>query len=281
MHLSILLIAVGLAILIRLCWSRSEASWIDRWQHTLAAFLFPPLLLLMTSVSIWGMGHHGIMLWQPVGWIGCHIALSFLVMAGLCLVYGMGQQWRSFRLVHSLPSVAVSDRTGRVLETSALFAAQVGIWNSELVVSQGLLQSLEAEQLEAVLSHEAAHFHYRDPFWFFWLGWIRRLTFWLPKTEMLWQELLLLRELRADHWATQYVDALVLAESLLLVARSSATTPLLTWATFNDAISTTRLEERIDALLSEQEFYHESRWQSRLWLLPLLLPLLIMPFHIT
>ena len=54
-------------------------------------------------------------------------------------------------------------------------------------------------------------------FGFFWWGWLRRLTEWLPHSKELWQELLLLRELRADQWAAQQVDPLVLAESLLLM----------------------------------------------------------------
>uniref|UniRef100_A0ACD5H1Y5 M48 family metalloprotease n=1 Tax=Desertifilum tharense IPPAS B-1220 TaxID=1781255 RepID=A0ACD5H1Y5_9CYAN len=37
-------------------------------------------------------------------------------------------------------------------------------------MAQGLLDRLTPEQLNAVLTHERAHSHYRDTFWFFWLG---------------------------------------------------------------------------------------------------------------
>lgn len=279
MHLSILLIAVGLAMLVRLSWVRPKGTWADRWQQTLSAFLFPPMLMMMTSITVLGMGHYGTMLWQPVGWIGCHIALGVLAFAGMSLVYLLWQQWRSWRQVRSYPPIRVAGRTARVLETPALFAAQIGIWNPELVVSDGLLQVLEAEQIEAVLSHEEGHYHYRDTFWFFWLSWIRQFTFWLPKTEALWQEILLLRELRADHWASQHVDALVLAESLLSVVKFSSVVLSSDCAAFHDVGSRNRLEERIEFLITQSEVSAEN-WQIYLWLAPVFIPILAVPFHI-
>lgn len=278
MHLNIILLAVGMSVLIRLFWCRSSGTWADRWQHTLGAFLFPPILLLTTSIAVFSMGHHGTMLQHPVGWVGCHIALGFLTITGISLAYLLGQQWRSLQQVRSLQLTTIAGRTGRVLETPALFAAQVGFWSSELVVSQGLLQSLQKEQIEAVLNHEEAHAYYRDTFYFFWLNWIRRLTFWLPKTESLWQELLLLRELRADHWAAQRVDALTLAEVLVLVVRSASASPKNYCAAFYDTTAATRLEERIDFLLTQPEI-NKSQCQFWIWFLPITLPVLAMSLH--
>ncbi len=277
MHLSIILIAVGLAMLYRVCWFRSNRTWVERWQQTLIAFLFPPLLMLVTSLAVLCMGHHGTMLWRPVGWIGCHIAVGFLVFAGVTISYLFWQGWISLQKVRTYPLTTFAGKSGRVIDTPALFAAQVGFWQPELLVTQGLLESLEPEQIEAVLSHEQAHYYYRDTFWFFWLGCIRQFTFWLPKTNIIWQELLLLRELRADRWAAKQVDALILAESLLLVVRS----PLINnthYAGFNDTIQT-RLEERIEALLSPNLSDDPRSWLWA-WLLLSLLPILTIPFHI-
>lgn len=278
MHLGILFMAVAIAIFIRLCWFRTSGTWADRWQRTLGAFLLPPILVLTTSLTVLGMGHHGTMLRHSVGWLGCHFALGFLGFAGILLVYLFGQQWRSLQQVCSLKAVDVSGKTGRVLETPDLFAAQVGIWKSELVVSRGLLKSLSTEQLEAVLSHEEAHGYYRDTFFFFWLNWMRRFTFWLPRTESLWQDLLLLRELRADQWAAQRVDALTLAETLLFVVRSASTTPNHHCAAFCDTASSTRLEERINFLLTQPEVT-QSRYQLWVWVLPATLPMLTTLLH--
>jgi Zn-dependent protease with chaperone function len=279
MHLSILLMAASIAVAIRLCWFRSPGTWGDRWQRTLEAFLLPPILWLATNIAVLTMGHRGMMLWHPVGWMGCHLALGAIAIAGVFLAYLFGQQWRWGRQVRSLPSLSIAGRRVRVLETSNLFAARVGIWKSESIVSRGLLQSLKAEQIEAVLSHEEAHNYYRDNFFFFWLSWIHQLTFWLPQTEPLWQELLLLREIRADCWASQRVDALTLAEALLLVARSAAATPNRHHGIGLYAPTPAmRLEERINFLLSRSPI-DRGRDRFWIWLLPIALPILTIPLH--
>ncbi|MGB7416004.1 MAG: M56 family metallopeptidase, partial [Thermosynechococcaceae cyanobacterium] len=148
---------------------------------------------------------------------------------------------------------------------------------SVLVVSQGLLDVLTPEQATAVLVHEQAHRHYRDTFWFFWLGWIYQWTRWLPRSEALWQDLLMLRELRADDWAGQRVDRLLLAESLLMMVQSPLWSDLC--APFSPVMPKSRLEERIDALLSDPKEIPSLKLQSWSWFLWVLLPLLIVPFH--
>lgn len=262
MHFSLMLLILAIAWGIRGFWSplvlpdspsSSRETWFDRWQRALMAFLLPPLLLLSTAIAILSMGHEGRMLDLPVGWGGCALALSFLGFAVVLWLWRVGQGWRAVQQTQTYPQITLNGTVGRILDTPALFAAQVGLWRSTLVVSRGLLNTLNTEQLEAVLAHEQAHLHYRDTFWFFWLGWIRHLTAWLPQTEPLWQELLLLRELRADRWAAQRVDALLLAESLLLVVRSSlspAHSPEYSVA-LGAASTVERLEERIEALLAE------------------------------
>lgn len=279
MHLGIILLALGLALLVRLRWSSSKGLWTDRLQSALVAFLFPPLLLTTTSLVVVGMGHHGTMLWQPVGWLGCHIALGLLAFSGMVLGLRLWQNWKLTRQVCSCTCISIAGRTGRLLETPALVAAQVGIWQPQLLISRGLLQSLETEQIEAVLSHEEAHAYYRDTFWFFWFAWICRFTAWLPKTEALWQELLLLRELRADAWAAQRVDALTLAETLVQVVQSYPAMPHYACAAFHEATSLTRLEERIESLLAPQDI-KESQGQLWIWLLAISLPLLTLPLHV-
>jgi Zn-dependent protease with chaperone function len=279
MHLSILFCTVAVAVVIRLGWSKSTQTWAIRWQHALTAFLLPPLLLLTSSITVLVMGHHGTMLGLPVGWLSCLIGLAFLSFAVGLLCYQSWQTWRSLHQVRTCPRTTIAGKAGRVLESSAWFAAQVGFLQPELVVSQGLLQALTPAQLEAVLNHEQAHQQYGDTFWFFWWGWLRRLTLWLPKTESLWQELLLLREIRADHWAAQSVDPLLLAETLLLVVRSHSVNATFSSAAFNDIASATRLEERIEFLVTQTTLDAE-QWQRWGWLLPMLLPTLTLPFHI-
>jgi Zn-dependent protease with chaperone function len=217
--------------------------------------LFSPLLLLVTTVAVLDMGQAGQMLGLPVGEIGFSCALSFLSVAVGCLLWRLGQTWRSLHKIRQHPTVdlqapALQNRTAYLLDTDLPFAAQVGFWHSNLVVSRGLLAHLSAQHVMAVLTHEQAHAYYRDTFWFFWLGWLRQITAWLPNTERLWQELLLLREMRADQWASSQVDALLVAEALLQMTQLPLMDLENSCAAIGSSLAHTRLEERIEALLA-------------------------------
>ncbi len=251
MHLSLIAISIVLAIALRLVWTPLKQPWTLRWQTTLAAFLLPPLWVATTVIAVLCMGTQGRMMGLAVGAGGYALALSLLGLIAGVLLHRSWQGWRSLRQVRTYPMVSVQGRTGYLLDTPALFAAQIGFWQPELVVSRGLLDTLDVDHLTAVLTHEAAHEQFRDTFWFFWLGWIKQLSVWLPQTDDLWGELLLLRELRADAWAAQSVDSLVLAESLLQVVRSPLE-PRPTGIAFDGAMSASRLEVRVEALLNQR-----------------------------
>lgn len=228
-----------------------------RWLKTLIIFLVPPVFLLTTALAVVIMGPSSCHAFE--GWLSYCLASGFLMLAGLSWIY-IG--WSGFtfqRTVLRAPSRVIETSFGsvvsHVLDVPAVFSAQIGCWNPTLVVSSALVRQLDEEHLFAVLAHEVGHVYYRDTFWFLWLGGFRRLTFWLPGTESLWQELLLLRELRADRWATQYVDNLVLAESLMNVVSSPLAAPLFTVTTaasFSCPLSTDRLSQRVDAILAEE-----------------------------
>lgn len=252
MHLLMLITAVAIAYTLRYSAYIPQGNWHLRWSRTLFFFLFPPLLILMTVMAVVCMGTQGQMggiytdyFSYVLGWF----FLVFLVFVALKLAW---QGWQSLKSARECPTITVTGQSARLLPTSALFAGQIGFWSPELVVSQGLLKHLSPQQLESVLAHEQGHYSYRDTFCFFWLGWIRSCSACLPKTELLWQELLMLRELRADSYAAARVDPIVLAESLLLVVSSQP----LAWDICCAALSSAkvdRLQQRIDALLAPLE----------------------------
>ena len=257
-----------------------SSDWQRRWQTALIVFLWPPVLLLMSAIAILWMGPQGQMVWGLGGWWSYGLAVGFVVWAVWCGLQLTVAAWRSVQQLRHCPSLELEGETGRYLETSIPFAAQVGFWQPELVVSQGLLDCLAPDQLEAVLIHEQAHRQYRDTFWFLGLGWLRQLTLWLPHTEALWQELLLLRELRADAWAAQRVDGLVLAESLFLLVNTPELEAEPFCAAFSAAAPQTRLMERVDALLSgPQPPPPQFSWRLWCWFCLALLPLVTVPFH--
>jgi Zn-dependent protease with chaperone function len=293
MHTGLILGMLVLAWGLRwgLIWRRGASDtdpWSERWQLTLQRFLLPPLLLMMTAIATLWMGTEGTMLGVPVGWIGYSVAIASLAWAGISLVWRGIQAGRSLRHLRTCAQITVQGHSAYQIEDASEvtppFAAQVGLWTSHLVISPRLLTALSAEQISAVLHHEQAHAHYRDPFWFFWLGWIRSLMPWLPQTEVLWQELLLLRELRADRWATQRVDSLVLAEALLTVVQAATLPPPHRspdyCAAFGAIAPPQRLAERIEALLvSTSDPIIPSPPQSWRWLLWAIVPLGLVLLH--
>lgn len=295
MHLIIILITLASAF----CLRSSGTALMNRFlltnlsplkiraSLTLILFLLPPLLLLTTTLAILWMGTQGIMAEGVGGWLSYWLSLLLWIAAGFTLSKLSLRGWQTIQQIRQQPELILENQSARLVEHPDLFSGQIGFWESELVVTQGLLDRLTPAQLHAVLAHEQAHYHYRDTFWFFWLGWLRSLTSWLPQTEFLWQELLLWREIRADAHAGRVVDPLVLAESLLLVVSQPLHYPHLLDANFSATFSLPlpqhRLDRRIDALLDRlsastaPEFRLQSWCWS--WLVIGFLPLLIIPFH--
>lgn len=279
MHLVMILTALSLALLLRCRWSKPTGTWTERWQRSLLSFLLPPLLLLMTAIAVLCMGPQGRMIGLHADWFSYCLVLGCV---GFAIGFGLRlatEGWQSLRQIRSYPQINLDCKPARLLDSSVPYSAQIGFWQPELVVSQGLLRTLKPEHLQAVLVHEQAHHYYRDTFWFFWLGWLRRITAWLPNTEALWQELLVLREIRADRWAASRVDALLVAESLLLVVSDPMMASESFSAAFSRATPINRLQERIDALLAEPESPSPASSWAWSWVLIALLPLVAVPFH--
>ncbi|MGF1493117.1 MAG: M56 family metallopeptidase [Microcoleaceae cyanobacterium] len=290
MHIVMILVvlgtALGLRILDNVVNTGEPQAWQQRWRRALVCLMLPPLLFVTTALAVVWMGPQGEMLGHPTGWIGYGLAWGFLIWSlVLSIMLGI-QAWRTSRQVHQWERINWQGVTARKIDSSALFCAQVGFWKPELVVSRGLIESLSPEAQQAVLIHEQAHATYQDTFWFFWLGWCRRLTQWLPRTEFFWQELLLLRELRADQQAAQQADPLVLAETLLLMAQEQLSAPEFTagselhYAAFSCMMPTpNRLTERVNALFAEP-VTHTANPVWIIWTLGFaLLPLITVPLH--
>ncbi len=277
-HLIMILTALTVASLLRCCWSETQDSWRIRWRQTLFVFLFPPLLIVTTLIALLCMGPQGRMGGLQAGWFSYVLALGCVVSFIILCIKLMWQGWQSVKSARNCSLIEVAGRQVRLLETEALFAGQIGFWQPELVLSKGLLQTLSPDSIETVIAHEQGHYHYRDTFWFFWLGWLRSCTAWLPKTDALWQELLVLRELRADAHAALQVDPLLLAESLVLVVSSSPLSSEIFCAALGSK-DVDRLEQRINALISQSEPIPETQSQSWIYLLLAFLPLVSVAFH--
>ena len=272
MHLALLLLLVILAFggrwFLRYDWTktidlRHPVQFLSlQWQRTIVALIVPPLLLLSGAIAILLMGHHGQMWGFPVGSLACFaagIGISLTIAQGLRVIF---QQYSMQQWLTKLPQIELSqielpevspNTIVYSLDHPGLFAGQVGLTQSRIILSQGLLDQLTPTQLQGVIAHEQAHYDYQDPLCFMGLSWLRSVSGWLPGTERLWQDLLLLRECRADAQAARQVDPLVLAETLVTVVRSTVEVPQTTfhydWIAFDSLRPHDLLEFRVQSLI--------------------------------
>ena len=279
MHLLLLITALVLAYSIRLISQLTVIKYEKQWGLSSFFFAFPPLILLMTCFTITLMGYQGEMWGIKASRFSYYLALSYLLISIILLFKQILDLHKLRQLVKEYPSQNINNQNIKILDSSFPYAAQVGFWRSQLVISTGLQKILSPEHLEAVIAHETAHKTHKDPFFFFWLSYLEKLTFWLPNNKKLWQNLLLLRELRADKTATQTVDFLLIAESLIAVTsetvKQKESLNLALECPFND----NRLEERINNLLDEKSQLKFNWWQI-IWLLLIFIPYTFVPFHI-
>ncbi|HYW22323.1 MAG TPA: M56 family metallopeptidase [Nodularia sp. (in: cyanobacteria)] len=278
MHLMMILTALTVAWSLRHSGNHLQSNWNVRWRRSLFLFLFPPLLIFMTAIALLFMGPQGKMGGIHTGWWSYELALILLGFFAILCISLAFQGCQSVESARKSPLVNIQGKQLRLLNTDAPFAGQIGFWHPELVVSQGLLQTLSPAHVDSVLAHEQGHYHYRDTFWFFWLGWVRACTSWLPNTDALWEELLALRELRADSYAASQVDPLLLAESLLIVVTNSSVSSQICCAALG-ASGSERLEQRIEALLAPPEPTPEIKHQYWNSFLLAFLPLVSVIFH--
>jgi Zn-dependent protease with chaperone function len=293
MHLIVMAAIFALAWGLRYAWTPIDSTvWLNAppqrlhqyWERTLTVFLLPPLLLFTSAIAIIWMGPHGRMVWVGNDWFSYDLAIGFLGFAAVYWCKLAGSGWQMLQQVRTCPIVTLNDTPVRLLDLSTLYSAQIGFWEPELVVTTALIDTLSSEHLAAVLAHERAHYLYRDTWYFFWWGWVRQITNWLPQTEAIWQELLMLREIRADRLASSQTDPLLVAEALLSIVQSTPVFADNICAAFGHVAPIDRLDRRIEALLSCLEPIAEDRsldssWRSWAWLSIAFLPFLAVPFH--
>lgn len=279
MHFLIIWLTILIAFLVRLISCLPQINYQKKWGYSLFFFAFPPLIILMTSIVIISMGYHGEMWGMKPSKISYGLAWFFFIFALISLINLAIKLYQTIKNIQQYEEVNLQEKSARLIDISVPYAAQIGFWQSELVISKGLFKLLSPEHLTAVISHENAHQKHKDPFFFFWLSWLEKIAFWLPNNKFLWQNLLLMRELRADNTASQEIDFLLLAESLLIVTESLVKQNKIIDNDFVCPLINYRLQERIDALISSQDFYSKFNWYQLAWLVFVFLPWITIPYH--
>ena len=155
---------------------------------------------------------------------GAMIGLAAFFLLSLCGQLGCSKRHRreAASSARALESVAPRLR-GRVLVTPDLhpLSYTVGFWRPVVLVSQGLLDALDRDELEAVLAHEEGHVARRDNLLIL-AGRSLAMTFALvPGVRGCFDGLRRNQELAADLFARERLgDGLVVAASLHKFARS-------------------------------------------------------------
>jgi Zn-dependent protease with chaperone function len=150
--------------------------WLSSEQHHLAMLCLVALHQLLEPVH------------DVAHWLLYAGALWVLLERGRVL-------WRHWRVMRALPQARVSPDSalGRAARRAALRPAQVrvvrglpmpafasGWFRPRVVVAADLHERLTADELTAVLAHEAVHLRRRDPLRLFALRALAALLFWLP-----------------------------------------------------------------------------------------------------
>ncbi|MGY6530836.1 MAG: M56 family metallopeptidase [Cyanobacterium sp.] len=290
MHFLVILFAIICAYIIRYMSQISYFKKQKNWNYSLFFFIAPVLLVLMSSIAIVAMGYEGQM-WgfqaTIISYIGAWFCLGFAIIN--LVVYAIEIKLISQK-IDKFTQEEILGQQAKILKTSFPYAGLMGfsrqkkglfplVNKSYLVLSRGLINLLSQEHLEAVIAHENAHQLHNDPLIFFCLSYCKRITFWLPNNDILWQDLVLLRELRADNTASKSVDFLLLAESLLIVTQAAMKekSPL-----DHDVVCpfiNFRLHERIEALINDDDSLTSFRWYQLSWMLLVFIPFLVIPFH--
>jgi hypothetical protein len=110
----------------------------------------------------------------------------------------------------------------RVIATSRPFALTYGPRRPRILVSTGLLNALNEEELAAVLAHERAHLRNRDPLKTLCARVLLARHFYLPGMARLRHRFTMGRELAADRRAVAQQGSTALAGSLLKVSEGPA-----------------------------------------------------------
>ena len=151
--------------------------------------------------------------------LAAHLLMNLLV----TVLYAERERTRHAQLV-TLLSEPMSDRPGtRLIDTPAPVAYCLpGALTSITVLSAGLIELLDDEELRAVIEHERAHLRLRhDIILILFTAWKVSLP-WLPTARNASREVALLLEMHADDQALAHVSRGSLARAITIVSEGGS-----------------------------------------------------------
>jgi len=134
-----------------------------------------------------------------------------------------------------------------VIADRDVYAFSVGFWRPRIVLSTGLRELLDPDELTAVLLHEAYHVRALDSLKVAFARAMARALFFLPLADDLARSYLIQKELAADRYAIRQMgDRWALASALWKLARQAQTQAQVAVAGATDAIAL-RVRQLLDS----------------------------------
>ncbi|OPH53314.1 hypothetical protein BC351_05400 [Paenibacillus ferrarius] len=136
-----------------------------------------------------------------------------------------------------------------MISYQAPIAMTVGLWKPRILLSTGLLDMLEPNELKAVIEHEKCHVRYRDPLAGLLLSTLSKAMWYIPIFAWLAEKYPIMIELRADKYAiSQMKQSLDLGSALLKLLRQAPTPQIisLSHASFAETSMNVRIQHILD-----------------------------------
>jgi beta-lactamase regulating signal transducer with metallopeptidase domain len=191
------------------------------------------------------------------------LVAAFFILRAVSL---SNEVWRARRWASGLLARACADAAlgVRILPTEQPLCALLGVVRPSIVLSRGLMSSVDPGELRAILEHERAHADRRDTLWAL-MARLCSVSMLPSRRRELLAELALAAEQSSDERAASVVgDRLAMAEVILKVERLVQDAPA-RFGVLAASFSGIGVIERVTALLEPP------RERRRRWLAPLLL----------
>ncbi|MFD1887382.1 M56 family metallopeptidase [Paenibacillus wenxiniae] len=226
---------------------------------------------------------------QEHGWLSVSHLLGTLVICTFVLFtgYAMDQCYGSYRAAQrcrQLENHALSERFNRryypqgepifiIVRHAEPLALTMGTWKRRIILSEGLLQLLDEQELEAVVHHERFHYEQRDPLRTFMLSQASFALWFLPVLRNIAIHYKISREVLADHAAIEQLGTPAgIGGALLKLVKSSRARMQLPARMIYSSFAETSLNYRIHRII-EPDSGHSPR--LALWSVIISLPILI------
>ncbi|KRF38637.1 M56 family metallopeptidase [Paenibacillus sp. Soil787] len=142
----------------------------------------------------------------------------------------------------------LSEDQFQIISYKAPIAMTIGLWKPRMILSSGLMDMLEPNELLAVIEHEKCHMRHRDPLAIFLLSMISKSMWYIPIFAWMADKYPIMIELRADKYAiTQMKQSTHLGSALLKLLKQAPTPHVsLSHASFAETSMNVRIMHILD-----------------------------------